>query len=275
MKLKNIKVIITDLDGTLLFNNKYASEEQNEYLINLQKKGIKLMIATGRNWLQTIDVAKTLKIDKFFNKVLCDNGVYLSDVSSFNPILIDFVDSNVVKEIFDKLTKDKIAVFLKNFYNENIFLTNSFGLEHKFFSRENELIKNNELKFFENVSFMFSHFPIDSKLNIFFKKLKDIYQENISVIWDCDDEKTQIHYVVSNISANKGIKSFKFLESLGYKNEEIIFFGDSGNDIPALKLYKNSVAMGNSLQEVKDAAKYITDNCLDNGIMNFLKKYLD
>ena len=54
--------------------------------------------------------------------------------------------------------------------------------------------------------------------------------------------------------------------------DEVIFFGDSTNDLPLISKVGLGVAMGNALEEVKDQAKEITLSNDKNGIARFLEK---
>jgi hypothetical protein len=55
--------------------------------------------------------------------------------------------------------------------------------------------------------------------------------------------------------------------------EECYVFGDSPNDLPMLNHVKNSIAMGNSYEAVKKAAKYVTTDIDQDGIYHALKHF--
>ena len=60
---------------------------------------------------------------------------------------------------------------------------------------------------------------------------------------------------------------------LGAKMSEVMAMGDSNNDISMLKLAGVSVAMGNAGETVKNAARYITDTCENNGAAKAIELY--
>jgi Cof subfamily protein (haloacid dehalogenase superfamily) len=70
-------------------------------------------------------------------------------------------------------------------------------------------------------------------------------------------------------SKAKGIE--KVIDMLGVAKEEIYAFGDELNDIEMLKFAGNSVAMGNAPDIVKKAAKHVTKDVGDNGILHGLQ----
>ena len=61
---------------------------------------------------------------------------------------------------------------------------------------------------------------------------------------------------------------------LKYQKENVFVFGDSGNDVSMIKRFKNSIAMGNGINEVKKHAKYITKSVDEAGVVYALKELL-
>lgn len=77
--------------------------------------------------------------------------------------------------------------------------------------------------------------------------------------------------VPKNGSKMVGIK--KMMRYFGLKQSEIIAFGDGANDLEMLKYAGVSVAMGNGIKEIKQAADYVTSDIDQDGIYKALKKF--
>ncbi len=60
---------------------------------------------------------------------------------------------------------------------------------------------------------------------------------------------------------------------MGYSLDECLAFGDSQNDIPMIQACKIGIAMGNAIDEVKDASDFVTSNIKEDGIYNGLKHF--
>lgn len=84
----------------------------------------------------------------------------------------------------------------------------------------------------------------------------------------------------SNLSADlsfreadkaKGIA--RFLEYAGIPKSDTIAFGDGYNDITMMNAVGCGIAMGNGVNEVKQAAAYITDDIFNDGIYKALKHF--
>ena len=73
------KMIVTDLDGTLLNKNKNVSEKSKKYLKELKDKGYIICVDTGR----TLGRASyALGEFDYINYIICNNGTYIYDVSN-------------------------------------------------------------------------------------------------------------------------------------------------------------------------------------------------
>lgn len=84
------------------------------------------------------------------------------------------------------------------------------------------------------------------------------------------------HYFfdIVNKNVNKGNAITDLLKILKINKKNSLCFGDSINDIEMFKSVGTSVAMGNSIEEIKNTANYITDTNDNDGISKFCNKYL-
>jgi hypothetical protein len=73
----------------------------------------------------------------------------------------------------------------------------------------------------------------------------------------------------------KGTAIRDIQKGLGISPEETMVFGDNLNDLEMLACAKYSFAVGNARQEVKDAAAYIADTNVRDGVLKELKDYLE
>lgn len=79
----------------------------------------------------------------------------------------------------------------------------------------------------------------------------------------------------NNPAASKGLALVELANRLGFEEDEVMIFGDEGNDI---SMFSNphfkKIAMGNAIDEIKDLADYVTDDNNHNGIAKALKKFV-
>ena len=85
--------------------------------------------------------------------------------------------------------------------------------------------------------------------------------------------------LTNNIEANaegakKGIALLKFGEQMGIRPEEIMVCGDSSNDMDMIARAGLSVAMGNSVPEIREAADYVTASNDEDGVAKAIEKFV-
>lgn len=260
------KMIVIDLDGTLLNKDKIVSNNTIEYLTYLKNKGYIICINSGR----TIGLAKYATNNaKFANYLISNNGSCIYDLDNNNYLFDLKLSNELVKNIFlnyiDKYsefeinTKDYVYRYsLNKVANNNLF---------EVYNNKDEFI--NKIDNVYNITFSLNdnNFDIISYLN----KIKSI---RIFIMQDSFSNKKWI------IIMNKGISKYnsiiKLSNILNIDNQDIIAFGDGLNDIEMIKNVGLGVAMKNALPEIKEVAKDIT--LLDNnhdGVVEYLKNIID
>ena len=89
---------------------------------------------------------------------------------------------------------------------------------------------------------------------------------------DTDDGKNKKWLAINPKNVNKYNTLERLCLTLNVSIDEVIFFGDSTNDLPLIGKAGLGVAMGNALNEVKEQAKETTLSNDENGIAYFLKR---
>ena len=81
---------------------------------------------------------------------------------------------------------------------------------------------------------------------------------------------------ITDVKAQKGPVLKQYIESLGYKMDEVMVLGDSMNDYSMLSMdFGATVAMENAVPEVKAAAGYVTKSNEDLGAAHAIYKILE
>lgn len=81
-----IKLIVSDLDGTLLTKFKSITKENQEALIEAQKQGCILTLATGRGYDSTQQFVPMLKMDQYNGYMIMNNGQQLIDLKTIKQL---------------------------------------------------------------------------------------------------------------------------------------------------------------------------------------------
>lgn len=253
-----IKIIFFDIDGTLVKIGKdEMTQKVKNTLIQLQNKGIKLFIATGR---PSFEVPKFEGIT--FDGIISFNGSYcISNEKVIHQNVIDKDDVNTVIHNASQLNhyvqisgKDRM---LANGYEEN--------LEKYFKLAKQDLYVSNEFNSLveEDVYQMVAAVQKDEYEQI----LKDTKNLKIVSWWDkaCD---------IIPKDSGKANAIYKILEYYSYSVEESMAFGDGGNDKDMLMAVGIGIAMKNATDEVKSIADYVCDSVDNDGICEAIDKFI-
>ncbi len=250
--MKN-KLIVLDLDGTLLTDSKTLSE----YTINVLNKKLDekniIVFATARPYR---DLAGLLPESLMNNPLICDNGstVFYQGKKIFNMTLDSQKASRIIKYFFEH------------------------GYEEIAFEMNDELYANFDVsKFFGN--YAYNQFSINelkpydiNRILIFSeKKIEEKLVENIPFECNCilTDNAKLCQIMETNVDKWTAIKFIT--EYFNYDNSEIIAIGNDRNDIEMIKNADLGVAMQNAINELKAIADQVTlhsNNC--DGAAKFL-----
>lgn len=259
------KMISMDFDGTLLTSNKEITAETKEVILNFKNKNYIIVGVTARNLASVNSVCDI----NMFDYLILNNGTYLYDVARKDGTSINCLDKNDINSITE---------YFKDISNEIDYITLNKYYKLKKAKRDYRkfvvpITNINELK--EKVV----------RINIFIKNIQEIdkykkyINDNYDNIYAFEMKDTDNHSELKWLSLNpRGINKFETLKQLCLKlnitTDEVIFFGDSTNDLQVIGNVGLGVAMGNALQEVKEQAKEVTSSNDENGIAKLLEKLL-
>ena len=253
-----IKAIFLDIDGTLVsFETHRVPENTLNALHEVRKKGVKIFIATGRH------ISDRIKYCDFeFDGYITLNGAYCN------------VGSEVV---FKKaIPREDIEAFVR--YEEEVaplpcyFIESdsiSANMKDKIMEQMREYIKFPprpiipSRKFIDKEIFQLTtFFPIEHE-----EKIMKCFPGCVATRWFPSFADINARGV------DKSVGLEKIGEYFGFGRDEMMSFGDGGNDISMIKYAGTGIAMGNAGEEVKLAADYITTSVDDDGIGNALRYF--
>lgn len=268
------KLIATDCDGTILNSEGFLPEEIINTFRALHKKGIHILIATGRNDILAKDYLDELGIDC---PVVGCNGATLVNFYTNEKYFIKSINKKALDKIFDICSTEGIGVkafTLDSCYtNDKTLYEGGMGLITTRYKRK--MTYSVEYKLVDDMHSI-SHIPNFVKAVVIeynidrLLKIRDKINESIEGInavqsnWNCID------IISSDVS--KGNAVLEYAKMLGIKPYEIIAFGDSENDISMIKAAGLGVAVKNAAAEVKSAADKIVDTNDNCGVAKLLNE---
>ena len=257
-----IKMIVTDMDGTLLDDDKNINKEFHKVYTALREKGIKFVVASGRHYSEMHKYFKPKYDDMIY---VAENGglIIYEDKEIFSsPMDMDYVfkiaEDAMEIEGVDIILSGEENLYLYNFRNKPIEDLRDFYFNFKVLDNPSDL-KEKIYKvsiYNENGSDFLAHKLIydnwADKLNVV----------SSSLVW------TDIH----NKGVNKGLAVNVLKDKFNIKDEEIMVFGDYNNDIEMLELAHHSYAMENASEEIKSIANFMAKSNNENGVLEVIKR---
>lgn len=258
-----IKLIATDMDGTLLDENGYLPLDFTDILDRLVQKNIKLVAASGRPYytLQTNfgPVGRHLSY-------ICENGSLV--VHNNEIIYKSVIDSNIVKDLIStsKSAEGNVTILC----SANCAYVENCSHEHlaeikKYYSRL-EIVDNLTDVSDEIVKVTICNLEnsADNFNNIFTPK----FGQTLNVV-----RSGEIWIDISNKDANKGTALKKLMEVTNASKEETMVFGDYYNDIEMLKQAEYSFVMENAPEDMKQYGKYQAASNVEHGVLKAIIEY--
>lgn len=257
--MKNIKVVFTDIDGTTFINGKKIVIEST-YLAfkKLKAKGIKIVICTTRSYEETLTLPKEYL--EYIDAIICSTGAQI--VADGKNILLHTIEKKETSKIIDFLESNN---FIYRYITKDLkgYLNSKDKHVHEVFNYYYGFVPTQKDYQDEDVV----------SILCYLKDSNPKYQKfltctsNISLINLVDVQE------LNPLGINKGTGIIDFCNYYKIKLDDTICIGDSYNDIDMLKVCKNSVCMGNGVQEAKDIASYVTDDITKDGFYNAMKYY--
>ncbi len=269
--MANIKLVASDLDGTLLTSEKIVTERLKAAIKNITDKGILFVPATGRVYDALPEEIKALPS----RYIITSNGARVydphsdTDLSS-NYILPEDVDFSLgtiegKKVIIEIFMDNKAFIDEKAYHNLSTYnLTEG----HEKYIKETRIpvsvphvleTKKSEI---ENINFIFA----DAKTRLeVINTLKEYGKVSVTTSSPNNAE-------ITSLKATKGNALKDICDILGFNRENVLALGDSDNDLDMIIFAGCGVAMANASDHVKEAADIITKSCDNEGAAIILEQ---
>jgi len=264
MDLSQIKLIVTDLDGTLLNSNHEVSDLFFELFEALKKHDILFVAASGRPYYSIIEKLDPIKQDIIFvaengGLVIKGDNLLLSTPMPTDHLMAIETLIHANQDIHPVICTPSKAYFSADSSDSNIQILKEYYPNSAIIKSIND-IKEDVIKI------ALYHFE-DSEKHIYpsFKLFESDYDVKVS----------GKHWVdISDPLANKGHAIQMIQTTYDISQDETLVFGDYNNDLEMLKLATYSFAMANAHDNVLKTAHYKTKSNDEFGVEYILEKLL-
>ena len=275
------KVIIMDVDGTLTNSEKIVTPKTKEALIKAEEKGIKLILASGRPTSGLVDLGKELEMDRYHGLFVCYNGSKVVDCQTMGTLFnqpLSVAEGKAVLEHMKKFDRVRPMIdkgeymYVTNVYDNyinfngkpfNVFEYESRGGKYKL-CEVDDLAKFAD---FEINKILTTSDPEYLQAN--YQEMMAPFKDTLSCMFT---GPFYFEFTAQGIDKAKALDAV--FKPMGYKQEEMIAFGDGQNDASMVKYAGLGVAMANAVDELKEISQYITGSNDEDGIADALYKFI-
>lgn len=283
-----IKLIATDMDGTLLNAAHEISEENVKAIKAAQDQGITVVIATGRAFYEANAPVESTGLKVPY---ICLNGAEVRD-ESFDIMHTSSLNHEMIEAIQKVL--DREHIYYQVYTNFGIYTEDPKKdlaiyidiAEHAGQKADVEKIRNHiqhridqgTLKVVGNYDqVMETPGEIVMKILAFDSdeaKIERVSKELAKHQGLAVSSSSRGNIEITNAYAQKGIALEEIAKQLGIDMQDVMAIGDNMNDVSMLERVGYPVAMENALPKVKEYAKYVTDTNQHSGVGKAIQKML-
>ncbi len=269
-----MKLIVCDLDETLLDDQKRISKRNLEVIYKAQEQGNKFVVATGRGFTYIDSILESLHVlGKEDEYVISNNGAILTKNSSNVPLYFKGLDNDLAMKLIEFGLNKKLCVQV--FTIQDVYAFNV---------GEDEI---NVLLSFKGDAIIMEHndFSFLKEMNI----VKVMYQNlDVSYLMSLENElssnlKEQVNisysshrYMEFNAKGiNKGSALRELLKLLNLTLDDVVAIGDNNNDLSMLEIAGVGAAVNNALQSVKEKCSFVSEfNNNESAVADVIERFV-
>ncbi|SET58979.1 hypothetical protein SAMN05216389_11615 [Oceanobacillus limi] len=283
-----MKLIATDLDGTLLNEKGNVSLENAQAIRKALDMGIQVVVATGRSYdaankpIQEVglslpiislngantytkekELIRDIPMDRsickkiqtvceeenMYFEVFTNKGIFSLSRDDFKQVIMD-----IMMTAHPTISKEEIELAVEQRFQDE---------EVQFISNYDELFKDKNINIYKILAFSLDNSTL--------QKVRETFTDHSSVKITSSGS---INLEFNDPQAQKGIALSLFAESQNISMQDVMALGDNYNDLSMLTLAGRGVAMGNAEEGIKQQCDFITKENKQNGVAYAIEEML-
>ena len=269
------KMLVTDMDYTLLNKNKEVSKRNRAAIKSAIEKGVMVVVATGRIYTSARVYARLLGVT---TPIIASNGAIIRDEGNDKVLYQSVLPEAAAYKMIDLCKEQDLHCHL--YTRDTIFAEKLVNISLRY-SEWNEYLKEEDRVKIEIVPSL--------------EAVVSLEKENILKAVVIAEESYKIDYIKEEIlktgiaTASRSLKdnievmskevskgnAVRFLSDLyGIERTEIMTIGDNENDISMIEYAGLGVAVSNAHQSLLEVADYVTGDFNEDGVAQAIEKFL-
>ena len=265
------KLLVLDVDGTLLNDAKEISKRTRAALLKVQQMGVRIVLASGRPTFGLIPLAKMLELNNYGGFIVSYNGCQIIKAENGEILFERRINPEILPYLEKKARKNGFAIFT---YHDDTLLTDNVESPHVLQEAQlNNLKIVKEEEFSTAIDFAPCKCMLVSDDEQALIDLEMHWKKRMAGTLDAFRSEPYFLEVVP-CGIDKANTLGFLMEHLNVQRDEVIAIGDGTCDVTMLQLAGMGVAMGHSLDSVKVCADYVTASNDDDGVAQAVEKLI-
>ena len=263
------KVLVLDIDGTLVASDHQISPRTTKTLLAAQQKGLIVVLASGRPTPGMMALAQELQLKKYGGFILSYNGGRITNMQTGEIVHEQFLTASEAHEVYEVAKSQGVNIMA---YDGNVILTEGHDEYIQIESKINEmsLSKVSDFKV-DVVKHTIKTLTVGPPERI--AEVEQLYLDKFGDRFSICRSMPFFLEVMPH-GVNKAASLARLLDYLGLSTMDMIACGDGYNDVEMIRFAGFGVAMENAVDEVKAVADHVTKSNDEDGIVEVIEKFI-
>ena len=266
------KLIVLDVDGTLLNSKHEISKRTRAALIKAQQAGLRIVLSSGRPLHGLLPIMQELELSVYGGYAIAYNGSQIVDGKTNEVMFERRVNPEILPYLEKKSRKNNFSIFT---YEGNRLITDTPTDAHVVAEAElNGMEVVYEPEFSISVDFMPCKIVLSSDDESAMNELAEKWKRNLN--GSVEAHRSEDYFLeVLPYGVDKSAALSVLLDHLKIDFKEVIAFGDGVRDVGVLQMVGNGIAMGNARESVRACADSVTETNDNDGVAVAIEKLLE
>ena len=260
-----IKLVLIDIDGTLVRDDKTLPAENEEAIKEALQSGVLVTLVTGRNYGAAKEIIDKLQLDV---PVVLQNGAFIYRPYSGEVIRKVGLTGDVAKRVIHLCRQEgTFYILYRDFLmQKDMLIDQDYDGPFSMYLKRNSVRLDRVEDVTSFISGEVAEVALLGNEDRILRVLRQLGDgDNFTVIKSLTRED-EAFYEIFGPKVGKGEALNYLCQHFGVSPEEVMFIGDAYNDIDIMPLVGFPVAMGNAVEEVKKFAKAVTKSNNEGGV---------
>ena len=263
------KLIILDVDGTLLNSNREITKRTVQTLRRVQQMGIKVALASGRPTYGILPIAQAIDLGVYEGYIISYNGAQVMAARDGQVIFERRIDPQMVPYLEKKAQKMGLAMA---YYDGNEVVATDINNPH---IKDEAKMNGMSLRQDDSLSLNMDDWPAEIMLvsddEEALNDLEHHMQRHLNGVMDTIHSNPYYLEVVG-YQVGKSHAMSALVQKMGIGMDEVLAIGDGEADINMLQMAGTGVAMANATEGVRRCADFTTLSCDEDGAAAAIEK---